>query len=410
MQYFTNNQTSLLNLSQRNLVIKSLPGLLYFSLFFIVNPFFAIGLLFIYLLFGRQNNIILSTFACFLIALFNGLVNSTKVPENDLVWYLAGYLDAGRMPFLKYIFSFGLTGTGKELGFSTFNYFLYLIAGDNTKLYIILYTFFAYSFLNLAVLKFGKSLNIPRAYVLTAVFVMAFTPFIFTMSAQLLRQFLAASVLMYILVNKLFYGKNSILLILFMIFCHSSAIFFVPYLFMPFLKKTFSVKTLLLLCGIFGIQIIASIGASLFSSIPLLKYAFDRASKNTVFELEPLTPAKIITVVVITILPFYFIYYLKPLFKDNKGLVHFFNILAILSLFILANLSQAELSSRFNFYLWPFFPFIFLIYAWHFKFGPIQLQSIIIFLLATYVYYLDAGTWTYRLGNGIFSNTFLNYL
>jgi hypothetical protein len=209
MQYFTNNQTSLLNLSQRNLVIKSLPGILYFSLFFIVNPFFAIVLLFIYLLFGRQNNIILSTFACFLTALFNGLVNSTKVPENDLIWYLAGYLDAGRMPFLKYIFSFGLTGTGKELGFSTFNYFLYLIAGDNTKLYIILYTFFAYSFLNLAVLKFGKSLNIPRAYMVTAVFVMAFTPFIFTMSAQLLRQFLAASVLMYILVNKLFYGKNS---------------------------------------------------------------------------------------------------------------------------------------------------------------------------------------------------------
>lgn len=390
--------------------MKSIPPVSYFLLLFIANPLLAITLLSGYLLFSKKNNTFLIVFACFLTALFNGLVNATKVPENDLIWYLSGYLDAGKMPFLQYIYSFGLTGNGKELGFSTFNYFLYLLGGDNTKLYIIFLTLTTYSFLNLAVFKFGKALQIPKAYVITAVFVMAFTPYIFTMSAQLLRQFLAASVLMYVLINKLFYHQNSIVLIIFMIFCHSSAIFFVPYLFLPFLKKPFSVKTFLLLSAILGVQIIASIGSSLFSSVPLLKYAFDRASKDTEFELEPLNLVKIITVVILTILPFYFIYYIKPRLKDNNGLVHFFNILFILSFFILANMQQAELSVRFNFYLWPFFPFIFLIYIWYFRLNPIQLQLLIIGIIFFYIYYLDAGTWEYKLGNGIFFNTFFNYL
>lgn len=391
-------------------------------LIFIVNPLFGLVFLGIYLILSNRTNSSLLKLTPFLIAFFIGCVNSTKVPENDLVWYLTDYLKAGGMSFLEYLNNFGTMGNtdgimanSKEIVFAIFNYIVYQFIGDNIKLYVLIYSLVAYSFLNLAVYKFGKAIKIPNKFIITAIFIMSFTPYIFTMSAILLRQFLAASLLMYILVNKLLYKKKSYLLILSMVLIHSSAFLFIPFLFIPFFEKSLLNREtilyyFLMVIVLFNVQNIALILLPLFNDVPGLTYILTRASQDTIFDLGQLSFAKIITSILIISLPLILISYLRPRLKKENGLIHFFNILLVLVIFILANLHQSELSNRMNFYVWQFFPFVFLLYIWHFKLHRFILICIVVFIIIFFIYYLSAGMWTYTLELGIFYYSLFNYL
>jgi hypothetical protein len=391
-------------------------------IFFIINPLFGLVFTSVYLILSIKNNDLILKSTSFLVAFFIGCVNSTKIPENDLVWYLREYLEAGSMPFLEYLSSFGTMGntvgilaSSKEVVFAIFNYVTYQFLGDNTKLYVLFYSFVAYSFLNLAVYKFGKAVKIPNKFIVTTIFIMSFTPYIFTMSGILLRQFLAASLLMYILVNKLFYEKKSYLLIICMVLIHSSAFLFVPFLFVPFFKKSLLNKNtilyyLLIILVLFNVQKIALMLLPIFDNIKVFKYIFTRASQDTTFDLGQLSFAKIITSILTVFLPLILIYYLSPRLKKEKGLIPFFNIVLVLVIFILANLHQSELSNRMNFYVWQFFPFVFLLYAWYFKTHRFMLICIVVFIVIFFIYYLSAGMWTYTLEFGIYYYSLLNYL
>jgi len=395
---------------------------LFSILVFLTNPLFGVVTFGIYLILSIKNNDLILKSTSFLVAFFIGCVNSTKVPENDLVWYLREYLKAGSMSFLEYLVNFGTMGntvgilaSSKETVFAIFNYVTYQFIGDNPKLYVLFYSFVAYSFLNLAIYKFGRVIKIPNRFIVTAIFIMSFTPYIFTMSGILLRQFLAAALLMYILVNKLFYNKKSYLLIICMFLIHSSAFLFVPFLFIPFLKKSLLNKNtilyyLLIILVLFNVQKIALMLLPIFDNITVFKYILTRASQDTTFDLGQLSFAKIITSVLTVFLPLILIYYLKPGLKKEKGLIHFFNIVLILVIFILANLHQSELSNRMNFYVWQFFPFVFLLYVWHFKIHRLMLICIVVFIVIFFIYYLSAGMWTYTLEFGIYYYSLLNYL
>ena len=408
-------------ISSEKIRIESLFSIL-FLMFFIVNPLFGLVFLGIYLILSNRTNRLLLKVTPFLVAFFIGCVNSTKVPENDLVWYLSEYLKAGRMPFLEYLANFGVMGntvgllaSSKEIVFAIFNYIAYQFLGDNTKLYVLLYSFVAYSFLNLAIYKFGKAIKIPNKFIITAIFIMSFTPYIFTMSAILLRQFLAASLLMYILVNKLCYNKKSYFLILCMVLIHSSSFLFLPFLFLSFFKKSLlNKKTILyyffMVLVLFNVQKIALILLPLFDNVAVFKYILTRASQDTTFDLGQLSFAKIITSILTVSLPLILIYFLRPRLKKENGLIHFFNILLVLVIFILANLHQSELSNRLNFYVWQFFPFVFLLYIWYFNVHRLILACVGIFNIIFFIYYLSAGTWTYTLEQGIYYYSLLNYI
>ncbi len=393
---------------------KSASLIIITLLLFLINPLIGSLVLCLSILFSYNTNIKLTAIASFTIALFIGLINSTKVPENDLVWYLSGYLDAGKMPLLDYLVNFGIMGAGKEFVFPLFNYIIYQFVGDNTKLYVIIHSLVSYGLLNFSIYKFGKALSIPQKYIITAIVVMSFTPFIFTMSAILLRQFLASSLLMYILVNKFFYKKNSYLLMVAMVLTHTSTFLFIPFLVLPFFGKPLNKKTvfyyILMIAVIFNIQPIAKAILPLVSNIPVLRYIFTRASVDTTFDLGMLSVGKIITSVLTLLIPLLLIYFFKPRLKNEGGLIHFFNVLLMLVIFILANLDQSELSNRLNFYVWQFFPFVFLLLAWTIRLDKIFLSIVSVLLVFFFIYYLDKGEWTYNIGNDIFYNTLFHYL
>ena len=200
-----------------------------------------------------------------------------------------------------------------------------------------------------------------------------------------------------------------------MILIHSSAFLFVPFLFVPFFKKSLLNKNtilyyLLIILVLFNVQKIALMLLPIFDNITVFKYILTRASQDTTFDLGQLSFVKIITSILTVFLPLILIYYLSPRLKKEKGLIPFFNIVLVLVIFILANLHQSELSNRMNFYVWQFFPFVFLLYTWYFNIHRLMLICIVVFIVIFFIYYLSAGMWTYTLEFGIYYYSLLNYL
>lgn len=389
------------------------------SLSFFVNPLISLVVIFAYIYFDRSprfDSTNLLPAIGILLACFIGCINSTKITLNDpdLTWYLAGYKDAGQTPLWKYLLTFGLTGKGREIAFPLFNYIIYQFVGNNDRLYVFIHSTVCYVLLNSAVVYFCRLLKLNDKSTILVMLVMTLTPYIFTMSAILLRQFLSGSLLMYITVMRIFYQKSCWILILTMILIHSSTLFFIPFLVLPFFKnpisnKNFHYYAFGFIIVIF-IQQISSKFLPFFSSSSALGYALERASKDTTFVIEPLTTSKILVALILGILPIFIIHIFKPALKRIRGISHFFNILLVLVFFIIANLHQAELSVRFNFYIWLYFPFVlaFLIRIFPLPrvFHPLIFFSLLIF----FILYLEIGVWRYRIGNDIFSNTFLHYI
>jgi hypothetical protein len=393
----------------------------FFCALYIFNPLLGLLLAFLFLIAAADTkyryvgtNALFLQFISILLAFYLGCINSTKSSYNDpdLTWYLAGFLDAGKQDFLHYIFNFGLNGKGKELAFPFFNYIIYFIIGPSTTWYVILYTTVCYLFLNFAFLKFCRAIKVDYIFTVSGLFLIAFLPFVFAISAVILRQFLAGSVLMYILVRNCFYGKKSWLLAIFMVLCHTTSFFFLPFLYAPFFNKYINKRTIFyylagLLVLIF-IQQIAAVSSVIFPNDSAVGYALDRASRDTTTELKVLTISKILFLVVLASVPVYIIYVKNKSLRFNKGLIRFSNLLMILVVFILINLNQVELTVRFNAYAWMFLAFIMALASSYFKILNKASIFIVLITIAYFFLTLHSGMWIYKVKN-VYTNSLIDY-
>lgn len=162
-------------------------------------PFFSI-LLFA-LVIALENKVNSKTFKIFifLISTFLGLINSTKIPESDLLSYINLFKDIPNYSFFEYIFL-----KGKEPIYFSLNYLLYYLTNGNTNIYLILSTIISYSFFLLALFKFHKHINSSNSLIVFSILTAAFLPQLFSLSAHLNRQFLATSIFLYALILQLF--------------------------------------------------------------------------------------------------------------------------------------------------------------------------------------------------------------
>lgn len=330
---------------------------------FLLNP--VIGLIVTYCMVALSNQDSsltrhLTKFYCIAIALFLGAVNASKVPENDLVWYFYGYLDAGKFDFLDYIYRFGINGQGRELFFPTINFFLYRLIGPNTDLYIMVVTAFYYGLINLSIYRMCRALQQPPIVAATAALVFGLAPNLFSLSALLLRQNVAFAIVVFIIIEKLFYGKNRYVLMGLAVLTHASSLFFILLCLAPGISKRISIKSFpifLIVAGlILNYQAMATVASGLFSGDNVISYALMRASIGTNYELPPLRLDQIAFNIALVIALMGTIYVIKPEYKKSQGLVALSNIILVTLIFIVSNLDYSELSVRFNFYYLTLFP------------------------------------------------------
>lgn len=365
--------------------------------FFPFLPFISI-FLFALILFSQYNSgkRIFYTFF-FLLALYLGMINSTKVPESDLINYIDSYRNVKDSSFINYILI-----AGKEPAFFILNYIIFNLTGGSISLYLIIITSFSYFLFFIAIYKYFKAIKNNQHAIIFAILMAAFFPQLFSLSAHVMRQFLAASVVTYAIVQKIFYNKRVWPLLLLAVFIHSTAIFFVPLLYWGIFKKRISIKSigvLLILILIVGklLPFLTNIIQNKFGD-NFLSYIFLRAVTANSLELEELSllPFLVMGLLIMIIL---WVQHKKRNFflsDSNKGIVHLGNIFLMFCAFILANLDQQELSLRFFFYIYFFFPLIFpLIFLAKTQELNFLRLSVSMLMILFFVFRLEYGTWQY---------------
>jgi len=396
------------------------PLILVLACIFIINPPAGLFAAFLYVLTSARSHDHLFRIASWhfvAIGIFLGAVNSTKIPENDLVWYYRGYLDAGRYSYSTYIEQFGINGQGKELFFPTFNYILYQIFGPSTKAYITIVTTIYYGSIGLATSRVARALKIHPAIAMVAMTVFAAAPNIFSLSALLLRQNIAFAIVMVVMTDRFIYGKNRYILMILAVLTHASSLFFLLIFFVPGIRQRITAKTLPVFSAITALILnYQAISALIVSAIPgdnVLTYALTRASTGTNYELNALSMTQISFNLAMLAGMFCAIYIFKPSYKNNSGVIAISNVVFITLLFVISNLEYTELSSRFNFYYLSLFPIAATIAL---STVPMRIAAPVLIvsqplLLALFVAGLYWSVWSYELKQEIlYWPVFLYYL
>lgn len=390
---------------------------------FLLNPFFGSFLLlnYLFVVITKNNKKLYKVLAIFL-AILLGLINTTKVPENDIIWHTQYFLKSGDFSLLGY-----LVFVGKDPFFYFFNYIFYYLSNGNVRLWMLTFSFISYILFFISLIKFSKKVNFSNSQLLLALALAAFFPQLFSLSAHLIRQFVASAIFIYFAIDKIFYENNKWWLVIIGLFTHSSVFILFPLVYLPFLGdfKKNKILNILILGLLLSYQLVARILLLIVGKLNiLLTYVLTRAIGDTTFDLGGFQLMNFVLMFVMLGIAFYY-YKNDKLSKSKENnsrknitefnkkhlqIRHFFAILLYLSVFILANIQQSELSNRLFFYLFFFFPFIFpLLFDYRIKGSKYINYAVSMFFIFFFIYRIANGTWTYLPLTDLFSNSIFAY-
>lgn len=346
-----------INLINQNSRTIGTQDVLIAYILFILHPLLGIGAMFLLCIATNTSNKNIYYSLYFLISIFFGLVNSTRIPESDLLYYKNIFEDAGRFNFSTY---FGIYGF-KEIVYFIFSYLSYYILLGNFKLYIVLVTFIQYYLIFLSLHKLFKDEN--KIVILSAVLILFFNSSLFFPSVHLLRQMLAASIFIYYFTCLYTNKKNYWWLIPIAFLIHSSSLLLFLIILIPGIKNNINLRTLIILLSVFIVfylfgDTIISFLDNLTSGVPFLNYPFSRIPDLELMEYSWYMGGSVGSVrlnsVLFFVLPTLFVYFSKKLNFNYYPFLNFFIIyIIILELFVVSGLSYMQM--RMSYYLYPFY-------------------------------------------------------
>ena len=241
---------------------------------YLFNPILGIFVLSLILLSNTDVSDRAYYFLYICIGLFYGLLNTTRVPESDLLKYKYLFDDASLFQFLDY-----LKGFKTDIIYYAINYILNMLLFGNFNLYIILITFLQYYLILISLHKFFIKQG--KDWIIIGAFLLFLSAPVFFSSIHLLRQMLAASIFIYFIVEKIINNKNIWWLIPIAGLIHSSSIVLFIISYIPELRKRINVKNIatVFFIGIILIYVgsyIISILDQLTSNIRWLNYPIQR--------------------------------------------------------------------------------------------------------------------------------------
>ena len=371
----------------------------------ILNPFLATIYSLVKAFYSSKPKI------CFyFIILFLALINITiKADQTDYSWYLPLYESATHIDLLNYLF---LLNDAKEPLYTLINWVVAHLFFGNIKMFSVFSTFFFYICGIEGIFSLGKYLKINRVYVITAVSFFLFFPYIFANSANLLRQYYATGMMMWAIPEILGGNKKYWILALAAVFVHTSSGLLLLLLVMPFLKWALSYKSAIFYLVMFLVLRFLGVIAETLLAIPglsFMSYALNKASTATTFETE-YTLGKLLFAIVIVCVPLVIIN-INSRLRNNQIVVKIINLQLFFLIYIVSNLSQAELCERLNIYLWCLLPFNVLICISHYKIKPTTLVLGTFLFFCFFVYYaLFMTQYTYFCKSGLITNTIVGFI
>lgn len=379
-------------------------------LFLIIPPILGIPCLIFWMMNKKeasQSNYI-SFFIC--IAIYFAVINATKKPSGDQVQYWAAYMNVPKIGFinsLTYIYGLDLEkeikGISGEFMNGVYNYIGYYITFGYYPLYAALLTFANYILVFLGLYKFAQTLKKPHMPIVCGVIILAFFYLYFQYLLQIQKQFLAQSIMMYVLGSYAVsgkMGKKEWIMTACAIFTHAATTLFLPFLLFKPLRNRLT-KTGLLCLGILfsiliiiGPQLAGNVASSMGDSA--LSYGANRLAKS---EVNNDTEFGLVwSQVFVIALPIAWIV-LRKLWTERKTLTqaHAFilNVVLLLLLTIIAMFKQPLAQYRYFMMIFAFMPFVYPFASQNTQQRDRILKSISVVMIIWFYYQFDKIVWSF---------------
>jgi EpsG family len=217
-------------------------------------------------------------------ALYLALINVTKVPDNDLEGYLESFEAARNMDLISFLLIYT-----REPLYYVAQYGLANLSFVNGSFYVFLSTLVPYLLFGTGVLRLGIALQLERRALLSLLIFLLFLGPLFSLSAHLLRQFLASSLMMLFLAEQAITGRRrwGLGLLGFMVH-YSSLPLLLLSLVRPFRRSSTQVSLLFNLLTLLLLYSSAVLVAPLLLDVPVLGMVFGRVVNGMGAELDPL--------------------------------------------------------------------------------------------------------------------------
>lgn len=326
-------------------------------------------------------------------AMYLALVNVTKRPESDLATYLeafeyAQHLDLG--PFL-------LLNTREPLYYVSL-YGLANLPGVDGRIYVFLSTLLPYLLFGTAVLRIGVALRLERRSLLSLLLFLLFFGQLFSLSAHLFRQFLAASLAMLFLADHAVTSRRRWGLALFGMMVHYSAM---PLMLLSLLQPLrrysgvlsvlFHMVTLMVIYGL-AVQV-----APLLLDVPVLGMMFQRIASGEGAELDPLTLPALATAALFLVISFYS---LARTSGSALGAQDWSVLLCTVTVCVIVLVSSAqptlsEIATRYFFYLYFLIGLVLPFLMMRVPLSRCAVHGLALLSVPLFFYKLAHGEWTF---------------
>lgn len=370
------------------------------------QPLAILSILLIYSLIGNGIYRPTPAFRSYMILLCSvcitmlAVINMSKINESDLINYVDNFLDSGRYGLLE---TLSHLKKPTESMYTVYTWLIYHLLGRDQIIFKFITTLIIYVFLSIATFTFCIKVTNLKGLTIATLIITLFNPYIFSLSLHVIRQMLAVSIFVYVLVEYCLLRKKNWILIVSCPFIHTMSLLFVILLFIPILRKPIKGNLVgygIVLLTLASIKIISSYFLSFsFLSASQVSYALSRAASETGYDLEPASFLAKMLALSILLCSFYLGQY--KIEKCNEGSIayglrHLYNISMMGAFFVLLNTNISEVFTRFLMFLYPFIPFIFcgLLMNTRFKTGfYISISFIVVFV---FIKLVENGVWTYQ--------------
>lgn len=343
------------------------------------------------------------------IAVYFAAINATKMPESDQLQYWAAYMNVPKIGFIKslmYIYGFDL---GKEVNSisgefmnGVYNYFGYYFTFGYYPLYAALLTFANYIFNFLGIYKFANTLKSPHIPIVCGILILSFFYLYFQYLLQIQKQFLAQSIMMYVLASYAVSGKlkkKEYFLMLCAVFTHAATLLFIPLILYKPLRASLTKEGLIFLGIVFSTLIIMGprlAGNIIFSDNKLaLTYGLNRIAES---EIKNDGLGLVFSQVVVIAIPIAIIV-LKKLWTDRKKLnneqAFILNIILLLLLTVVAMFKQPLAQYRYFMMIIAFMPYAYFFVSKNIQARDNILKLISLIMIVWFYYQFEKIVWDY---------------
>lgn len=321
------------------------------------------GLLFAVLYVNQKINICRSDIVLFIVAIsfYLAFINSTKLASSDTVHYLNWYNAIDRLQPLNSFFFYRGSYSITEPLFAVISIVINYVTMGSETAYLFICTVIIYFMQFYAIYMVAEKFRVRSRYTIYIILMLAFANPLFIQSVHALRQMLATSFLMLAIAYRVVQGKNNWYLIVASFLTHMSVIAYLPIVVINTSYKSLTIKRVVSIgiLVIVSILIYQNIGAMLeSSSFELVSAAGDKminSSNNNEMELS-------LRGFYIYNIPFLLIA-LISLFKMRKkysGVNVYYYLYFITFFIVVLNPISTEVSVRYAFYIFSFFPYLFI--------------------------------------------------